>query len=92
MVFTESPRAFLAQFGKVAVRGASTEKVIFDNAGRETLDGHVIDADPSITLPSSVWPDLARGDALTVDGSSYIVRDFMPIDDGAWKTVSLRAA
>lgn len=93
MAFAESPRLFLAQFGKVAVRGSESAKVIFDRQSSEILDGMVRDTELAIELPSTQWPDLARNELLTVDGGSYRVRDIEPMPpDGVWKRVTLKAA
>lgn len=93
MPFAETPALFLAQFGVLAVRGAESAKVLFDQQSSQILDGQVIDTELAIEMPSAQWPDLARNELLTVDGGSYRVREAEPLPpDGAWKRITLKAA
>jgi hypothetical protein len=79
-----------ADFGRVAVRGADTARVLLDAPTRSVLDGMALSEDYAITLPTSALPNLARDEALTVDGASYVVREVSQISDGALKRATLR--
>jgi hypothetical protein len=87
---TENMPAFFPDFGVNAVHGAASAKVLFDRVTREVLDGLVLDEEASITLAASALPALARGEAVTVNGVAYTVREVQLIDDGLVKRVTLR--
>lgn len=49
----------------------------------------VITTDYSLTVKSSVYPNLKYGDALTVNGAAYTVREVRAQDDGQFSIVYL---
>ena len=88
MAIVEDPAVFLADFGVTATVSSVDALVLLDRP-QDFAVGDVIALDPQITLPATTFPTLAYGDAITVDGVAYTVRDVQLVDDGAWKIARL---
>lgn len=73
----------------VVVRGAETANGVFDGPARELFNGMVHTTEPTLTLAEDALPGLARGQALTVDGVAYEVREVLDSDRG-YVTATLR--
>ena len=89
MAFTESLDVFLADFGVAVVFGATSGTGIFDSPDSVFGDGIGISTEYTILVKSSVFSALKFGDAITVGGVSYSVREPKILDDGSFMRVSL---
>lgn len=75
----------------VVVRGAETANGVFDGPARELFNGMVHTTEPTLVLADGALPGLVRGQALTVDGVAYEVREVLDPDRGT-VTATLRKA
>lgn len=78
---------FLSDFGVTASAAGETFTVIIDRAAHYRLG--VEAAFPTITGNTVDMPSLDVGDAITVDGTSYIVAH-PPLNDSEMTTIALR--
>lgn len=81
-MFVEDLAVLFADFGVTAVYGSLTALVVLDMPDQQVLGGMQISADYAITYRSVDLVGLKHGDALTVDGTSYTVREVTRLDDG----------
>lgn len=89
MALTENLDAFLADFGVTVTDGTTTTTGILDMPSEVIAGGMVITTDYALTVKSSVYPNLKYGDALTVGGVAYTVREVRAQDDGQFSIVYL---
>lgn len=89
MALDENLDAFLADFGVVVVKGATTTVGVLDMPSEVIAGGMVITTDYALTYKTSALPGLAYGDALTVDGQAYTVRESRAQDDGKFSIAYL---
>jgi len=84
MAFTEDLDVFFstAGFGLSVTSGNTTAVGILDMPSEIIADGVVLTTDYKLLVKTSDFPSLARGSAITVDGTNYTVREPMLIDDG----------
>lgn len=75
----------------VVLRGAETASGIFNAPAREIFNGMVHTTEPTLVLAEDALPGLARGQALTIDGDDYEVREVLDPDAG-YVTATLRRA
>lgn len=66
-----------------ATFGAVTTPVVFDLPDLDQFGGFSQSREYSIRLQSVAWPLLKHGDAITVDGVAYTVREVKRVLDGA---------
>jgi hypothetical protein len=90
MTWAEDTSALFRDFGVTVRHGAVTALAIFDQPTTTALGGLVNLEDYQLTLDAADLPDLAHGETVTIAGASYLVREVMAIDDGAFKRVTLR--
>lgn len=90
MAISESLDVFLADFGVAVTDGVTATTGILDMPSEVIAGGMVITTDYSLTLKASVYPALKYGDALTVSGVAYTVREVRLTDDGVFATVYLQ--
>lgn len=88
-MLSENLDAFLSDFGVVVTRGSATTTGVLDMPSEVIAGGMVITTDYALTVKSSALPGLAYGDALTVDGAAYTVREVRAQDDGKFSIVYL---
>lgn len=89
MALTEDLTVFLQDFGVSCTSGATTALGILDMPGQVLAEGMVISTDYTLTARAADFGALKYGDAITVDGAAYTVRDSRLIDDGRFCEVSL---
>lgn len=89
MALTEDLSVFLADFGVSCTSGATTALGILDMPGQVIADGMVITTDYTLTALADNFGGLLYGDAITVDGVNYSVRETRRIDDGKMVEISL---
>lgn len=84
MAFTEDLDVFFstAGFGLSVTSGSTTAVGILDMPSEIIADGVVLTTDYKLLVKTSDFSSLARGSAITVDGTNYTVRESMLIDDG----------
>lgn len=87
---TEDLSVFFADFAHQAFWGATPAKVLLNAPTQDVLGGKAQSNEYVITLPLAVWSGITRGDSVTVDGLSYIVRESPDhITDGVLMRVKL---
>jgi len=89
MALSEDLSAFLTDFGVSCTSGAVTALGILDMPGQLLADGMVISTDYQLTAKADDFGGLLYGDAITVDGVNYSVRETRRIDDGKMVEISL---
>lgn len=77
------------ELGVLAEAGAQSAMVLFDTP--DTVGDYAISEAPTITYPTGALT-LAEDDAITVDGTPYVVRQAAAIDDGALTIARLKTA
>lgn len=84
MAFTEDLDVFFstAGFGLTVKSGSTTAVGILDMPSEIIADGVVLTTDYKLLVKTSDFSSLARGSAMTVDGTNYTVRESMLLDDG----------
>jgi len=90
MAITEDLDVFLADFGVSCTAGATTAKGILDMPSQVVSDGMVLTTDYTLTTRTSNFGSLVRGDSITVDGTSYTVRETMLLGDGKFVQIALQ--
>jgi len=82
MLLVEDLSVFFNEFAVTVVKGAVTGNGIFDTPTSVTGDGMILSNEYMVTVRTSVFGVPLYGDAMTVDGASYTVREARLIDDG----------
>lgn len=92
MAFAEDLAAFFstADFAVSATFGAQTAQVLLDQPDEELLDGRVLSREYAITYRADQLTGLKGGDAITVDGIAYTVREVGALQDGKIMQARLR--
>lgn len=88
-MFDEALDVFLSDFGVSVSAGAVSGTGILDMPSQVIADGMVISTDYRLTVKTVSFGALAFGDAVTIDGVAYQVRESYKIDDGAFTELSL---
>lgn len=88
-MITDSPAVFLNDFGVPVTDGVTTGKGILDMPGEIIAGGMVLTTDYQLTVRASEFGGKLYGDALTVNGAAYTVKECRLIDDGAFATIFL---
>lgn len=91
-MITEDYNLFLEDFGVSCTAGAITAKGILDMPGQVIADGMVITTDYSLLVRTADFGGLLYGDAITVNGINYTVREARKLDDGAFSELLLQAS
>lgn len=90
MTLSEDLDQFLNDFGLSCTAGAVSALGILDMPGQLIgADGMVISTDYTLTAKASDFGGLLYGDAISVGGLNYQVREARRIDDGAFVEISL---
>ena len=92
MAFVEDLSVFLDsdEFAVSVTAGAVTGLGILDMPSEIIADGVVLTTDYKLTCEASKFGSLLHGDAVTVDGTNYTVRNAVLIDDGAFCELMLQ--
>lgn len=80
---------FLQDFGVPVIAGSVTGLGILDMPGQLVADGMVVNTDYRLTVRTDQFGSLLYGDAVTVNGILYEVREALMIDDGAFTDLML---
>ena len=92
MPFAEDLSVFFqsSEFASTATWGGLTANVIFDSPAQDILGGRGISTEYTAVLPAAEFPDIARGDEVTIAGAVYTLREYPRLlDDGATKQLIL---
>lgn len=65
----------MATTGNLVTIGLTTNWGILRSPMEAVLDGAVVVTDWMLELPAAVWPTVAEGTAVTVDGDTYLARE-----------------
>lgn len=90
MAITEDLSLFLADFGVTVTSGAVTGLGILDMPSQVLAGDMVLSTDYTLTAKASDFGSLKYGDAITVAGTAYTVRETQYIDDGAMVQLGLQ--
>jgi hypothetical protein len=90
MAITENLDAFLDDFGVTCTAGAVTALGILDMPSQVLLSDAILSTDYTLTARASNFGSLKYGDAITVAGTAYTVRETQYIDDGAMVQLGLQ--
>ena len=90
MALTEDLNIFVDDFGLSCTAGATTANGILDMPSQVISDGMVLTTDYTLTARASAFCTLIRGDAITVAGIAYTVRETMLVGDGAFVQIALQ--
>ena len=90
MTITENLDAFLDDFGVTCTAGAVTALGILDMPSQVLLSDAILSTDYTLTARASNFGSLKYGDAITVAGIAYTVRETQYIDDGAMVQLGLQ--
>lgn len=90
MAIPEDPADFLADFGVTVTQGATTGLGILDMPGEYVADGRVITTEYLLRAEASKFGGVGYGDAITVGGAAYTVREApLLLDDGVFCLILL---
>jgi hypothetical protein len=89
MQLVEDLSIFFDEFAVTVVKGAVTGKGILDMPTIMMADGSVLSNEYTVTVRFSEFGAPLYGDAMTVDGAAYKVRDSRLLDDGKLVEISL---
>lgn len=90
MMIVEDPAMFLADFGVTVQAGAISGLGLYDEPSEIVMDGAVVSTDHSILCLQSLFGGLQYGDAITVDGRSFHVREVLPTGDAVFVRINLK--
>ena len=88
-MITENLDVFLADFGVSVTAGAIAGVGLFDMPTQVIADGMVLTSDYTLTAKTSDFGGVSYGDAITVDGTAYQVREVRRLDDGKFCEIGL---
>ncbi len=89
MAITEDLNGFLDDFGVSCTAGAVSALGILDMPSQVLAGEMVLSTDYTLTARTADFGSLIYGDAITVAGVSYQVRETRLIDDGAFVEIGL---
>ena len=89
-MFAEDLDVLFADFGVTAVLGAASAQVLLDMPDQGVLGDMQISTDYAITFKASDLAGIKHSDSITVDGTSYTVREVTLLDDGKIKHAALK--
>jgi hypothetical protein len=88
-MITEAPDLFLNDFGVAVSDGTVTGKGVLDMPGEIIAGGMVLTTDYQVTVRADQFGGKKYGDALTIGGVAYTVRETRLQDDGVFAIIYL---
>lgn len=88
-MITENLDLFFADFGVSFTAGAVSGMCILDQPGINILGNQVIEVGYQVIAKSSEFGGLLYGDEVEVDGVAFVVKETMPVEDGAFSLITL---
>lgn len=89
MALSEDPSVFLNDFGVSCTAGAVSALGILDMPSQIISGDMVLTTDYTLTARAADFGGLKYGDAITVAGTAYQVRETRLIDDGVFVEIGL---
>lgn len=80
---------FLKDFGQTVTWGRYSGAGILDMPSEIIAGGMVLTTDYQLTVKTSDFPGIIRGDQVVVNGVSYTVREARMVDDGVFSNLFL---
>lgn len=80
---------FLQDFGSPVVWGQVTGSGILDSPTELVNGDRALSVEFTLTVKTSLFGNAKYGDALTVDGAAYTVRETLRLDDGQLSMIIL---
>lgn len=91
-MITENLDLFFADFGVSFTAGAVSGMCLKDQPGLNILGDQVIEVDHQVIVKSAEFGALLYGDPVEVAGEAFIVKETMPVEDGAFSLIRLEKA
>lgn len=91
-MITEDLDLFFADFGVSFIAGAVSGMCLKDQPGLNILGDQVIEVDHQVIVKSAEFGSLLYGDPVEVDGEAFIVKEALPVEDGAFSLIRLEKA
>lgn len=88
MSFSETA-VFLNDFGVPVAWGEHSGKGILDMPSEIIAGGMVLTTDYQLTVKTADFPGIDHGDAVTINGATYSVREARAVDDGVFSHLFL---
>lgn len=89
MAFQEDPDLFFQDFGLSFVAGAVSGLCILEQPGMMLFREGVISEDYMVIARQDLFGHLRYGNAVTVAGRAYVVKDCTPVTDGTFCLIRL---
>lgn len=89
-MFTEDLDTYFEDFGDSVVFLGKEYIGILDMPDQLIGDGHAVSTEYSLTVKTSDFPIVNHGDAITVKGEAYSVREIRKVDDGSLSKIHLQ--
>ena len=89
-MITEDLNLFFADFGVSFTAGAISGMCIKDMSGFGILDDRIVDPGHVVLVKTSAFNNLFSGISATVAGRPFLIKDAMPVEDGAFSLVTLK--
>jgi hypothetical protein len=89
-VITEDLDLFFADFGVSFTAGAISGLCIKDMSGFGILDDRIVDPGHVVLVKTSAFSNLFSGISATVAGQPFLIKDAIPVEDGAFSLVTLK--
>ncbi len=90
MAISEDLNLFLDDFGVSCTAGAVTALGLLDMPTQVLAGEMVLSTDYTLTAKAASFGSLKYGDAITVAGVAYTVRETRLVDDGAFVEIGLQ--
>lgn len=89
-MITEDLDLFFADFGVSFTAGAISGLCIKDMSGFGILDDRIVDPGHVVLVKTSAFSNLFSGISATVAGQPFLIKDAIPVEDGAFSLVTLK--
>ena len=80
---------FFSALAVTGTWGALSARLLWDEPDEDVLDARALSTEYRATMAAEDWPDITRGDTVTVGAGTYRVRGVDILGDGRLKVVSL---
>lgn len=88
-MITESPDTFLQDFGVTVAWGNVSALGILEMPDQVIGGGLAISTEYSVLVENAKFTGAKFGDAITIQGSAYTVREYKQVDDGLFSRITL---
>jgi hypothetical protein len=93
-MFVEDLSVFFnaAEFAVAATWGSLSANVLFDSPSEDLLGGRAQGVAYEVLLSAADFPEIARGEEVSISGAAYVVREVRREGDGALKRLMLASS